>query len=541
VKKQRFKKKYVVLNAMKKIGFIVGILLLIFASCRKRERDINWDVDMAYPLAHGSLGIENILPDSLLQVNSDSSISIRFETALLSLSIDSLASIPDTTLELAYALPLFIPITVAPGQQIINNPEENKLSIDGAELTEVVVKSGKVNYRIESTIPGDIIYTYTIPSAKDANGLVFSKTLTIPKATSSANSLITGSFDLDNYKVDLTGLNGNKTNTLLTTVTAKLSPTNDGSITVSNTDTLYISNTLSDVKIESALGYFGQHDFQIGPASTYLSFFKKIVSGSINITDLIASIKIENGVGVDAFLKINSLTSRHDAEAPIALQHDLIGQNNVLNRAYKIADEVYPSSLLFNLNAANSNLETMLESLPDSVGYDAQVTINPLGNVAAFNDFVYANSPLRVLLNVDMPLNAIANNLQLVDTLELDIADSSPLNDLKLFIDLENGFPMSATVQLFILDGNNMPVGTLLVPGIIPSATLNSTNTVQQTAYSAHTLTLLPKDLENLQRYKKLALQLTFDSPQNNHIYIYDYNRLKFNVRAQSNIKISIR
>jgi hypothetical protein len=534
-------KIYVVLNRMKKNTLLLSFLLLVLFSCRKRERAIEWNVDMLYPLINGNLSIGNILPDSILHTNADSSLSIRFETTLLSLSIDSLAAIPDTTFELAYALPLFIPITVVPGQQIINNPEENKLSIDGAELTEVIVKSGNVNYRIESTIPGDIIYTYTIPSAKDANGIVFSKQIAIPKSNGSVNSIVTGSFSLANYIIDLRGLNGNKTNTLLTTVNAKLSPTNLGNITVSNIDTLLISNTISEVKIEKAEGYFGQHDFQIGPETTYIDYFNRITAGSINIDELNASLTLENGIGVDAFLRINSLFSKRQNESPVVLQHSMIGTNHVMNRGYKMGNSVVPTQLQFNLNSSNSNLKNLLTSFPDSLGYDAFVQINPLGNISSFNDFVYAANPLRLLLNVDMPLNVVANQLTLVDTLLLDINDESALNDLALFIDIENGFPMNASIQLTILDGNNMTVSNILVPGVIPSGSIGSNNRVSDPSKTYHEIKLLPKDLENIQRYKKLKLQVVFNSPQSNHLYIYDYYQLKYFIRAQSNVKISIR
>lgn len=526
---------------MKKAILFLTLTTFIFNSCKKRENSIDWNVDMMYPLIYGELSMNSILPDTLLHSNPDSSLSIRFETTLLSLSIDSIAAIPDTTLGFAYALPLFIPITVVPGQQIINNPEENKLSIDGAELTEVVVKNGNVNYRIESTIPGDIIYTYTIPSAKDINGQVFSRTINIPKSNGTINTVVSGSFSLANYTINLKGLNGNKTNTLLTTVNAKLSPTNAGNITVSNQDTLYISNTISSVKIEKAEGYFGQHDFQIGPETSYIDYFKKIVSGTINIDQLNAQLIIENGIGVDAFLKVNSLFSKKQNNAPVALQHSLIGANHVMNRAYKMGNSVVPTQLSFNLNSSNSNLKNLLTSFPDSLGYNAQVKINPLGNIAAFNDFVYASNPLRLLLNVDMPLNVIANQLKLVDTLLLDINDESALNDLTLYIDIQNGFPMNATIQLSILDGNNMMVGNILVPGTIPTGTMGMNNRVTEPSKSYHQVKLLPKDLENIQRYKKLRLQVIFNSPQNNHLFLYDYYKLKYNIRAQSNIKVSIK
>jgi hypothetical protein len=530
-------------NAMKKNSLLLLLLLLMIGlgQCRKRDKDIRWNVDMVFPLAYGELDIYDLLADSLLHVNADESIHLRFETDLLALSLDSLAGMVDTTFEFTYVLPFNLPITLQPGQQIVNNPETNLLNLDGAELRQIVVHKGTVNYRIESTIQGEIRYAYQIPSAKDAQGNIFSKLVVIPKAVNGQKGVYEGSFLLDGYTFDLTGPNQNATNTILTGMLIQLSDNNEGSVTVSNLDTLYIANTLADIQIEKGWGYFGQHNYSLGPESAYFSFFNRLVSGGFKLDQLVAQLTLENGIGVDAFLKVNGLFVRKGLALPVLLQHELIGSQQILNRAYRIGDEVYAQQLTYTLDENTSNIKEMIELMPDSVGYAVEVVVNPLGNVSVFNDFAYRQHPLRLRLAVDMPLNVRAEQLTLVDTLTLEIDNDNPLNDLTLYIDIRNGFSMSANVKLAVLDMQNVVVNEILTPGVIPAGSLDANGRVNNPSNSQHVVKVQPNDMESLQQFKKVRLEVIFDSPQSNHVHIYEDYKLSYTIRARSSVKISVR
>ena len=131
---------------------------------------IRWNIEGLAPLAFGELSIYDILSDSLLLSEMDSSVSLNLDLNLFRLDLDSLVAIPDTSLLDTFALPFPFPITASPGQVFINEPEDNTINIGGAELTYVEVKSGSIEYTLKSTIQGKIIYEYQIPSAIDANG-----------------------------------------------------------------------------------------------------------------------------------------------------------------------------------------------------------------------------------------------------------------------------------------------------------------------------------------------------------------------------------
>lgn len=65
-------------------------------SCKRDIENASWDVGVLVPLMKSSLTIDNILPDSLLDTNSDSSLSLVYSSTFYEANVDSLFQYPDT-------------------------------------------------------------------------------------------------------------------------------------------------------------------------------------------------------------------------------------------------------------------------------------------------------------------------------------------------------------------------------------------------------------------------------------------------------------
>ena len=61
-------------------------------SCKKREDTIRWNIDGIAPVVYGELSIYDILPDSVLTSDMDSSVSMNLGLNLFRLDLDSLVS-----------------------------------------------------------------------------------------------------------------------------------------------------------------------------------------------------------------------------------------------------------------------------------------------------------------------------------------------------------------------------------------------------------------------------------------------------------------
>jgi len=136
------------LNRNKLIAFVV--ILTIFG-CRKDFERPDWDVDLLAPLVKTTLNLNNLLPDSVIQSNPDSSLKIVYQTDVLTLEIDSFLDIPDTTVSDFFSLPL---ATIAnPGVFFFSDANEIMLNVgNSVELTNAIAESGF----IETTIFNEI-------------------------------------------------------------------------------------------------------------------------------------------------------------------------------------------------------------------------------------------------------------------------------------------------------------------------------------------------------------------------------------------------
>ncbi|MFN6039642.1 MAG: hypothetical protein ACK452_14325, partial [Bacteroidota bacterium] len=141
--------------------FLVCVLTILFCSCRKDDGPW-WDASFSGPIARTSLNIQNVFPDSMIINNPDSSLRLVFDETIFDLKIDSLFSIPDTTLDTMYVSPLG-GYSFQPGDQIFVSPAgENYLNINGVQLKQLILKSGKIKMELISSITEPIVFKYDI-------------------------------------------------------------------------------------------------------------------------------------------------------------------------------------------------------------------------------------------------------------------------------------------------------------------------------------------------------------------------------------------
>jgi len=526
---------------MIRVLLLISLSFLLFSSCQKERDKLLWDTQWTAPIAYGSLSLQNLIGDSLFISNPDSSLVLKYETELFKFDVSELVDLKDTTFLDTFALPFFNPVDFNPNQVFISQPENNEIVIDGAELISILIKSGTISYTLESTIQGNVIYTYQIPTATDANGNIFSKDVHVSAASASSRSFKSGSFSLDGYTLDMTGPSGTQTNRIATNINVKVNPNNGGPVSVSNQDTIFIKNTMGNISIQTAQGYFGMHTINSDVSTSPLNLFGALVSGGFDIQDLEVNFKIENGIGVDAIVSIAQIFGKNDL-TQIDLTHTVIGVDNSIDRAYHAGGSIIPSEFSVLMNQSNSNIIDLVEMMPDSLGYEIDVIVNPLANISGYGDFIDADHPLRVLLDATMPFGFIANELTLVDTIDIAINDTLGLNNLELVLEVNNGYPLDASIDLAILDVNDMVVGHLFFPGEIPAGEVDPvSNKVSQITQSFNKITITSKNLETLKMNKKLILKVVFDSPNGfTQLPIYDYYKIDYSIKGTANVELEL-
>ncbi len=528
---------------MKKLILSFFLIGLLISSCRKDLENPSWDTQLLAPLVNASLDINNILPDSILQANADSSMKIVYNSDIYNLSMDTLFQIPDTIIKNGYNIPLST--TLTPGQTVINNAiTETTYQIQDAQLRTTTIKSGFVNYKIKSKIHEVTDFVYSIPCAKK-NGIPFSINVSVPAAVGSTPGVYNQTFDLSGYVLDLTGIANNKINTIYTSLTASISPLGQ-SVALVPSDSLIIENKFYDVIPYYAKGYFGNNTVNIGPSTSEFSLFSRITDGTIQLEDVNFSISLENPIGLDARIFINGISSINSRTGnTIQLSNSIIGSPININRAAESGGVIYPTYANYPLTVSNSNIKPMIENLPDKFGYSMQIITNPLGNISGSNDFIYIDRLLKAKLNMEIPLSLVANNLTLTDTLDFNISsnnDNQNIHSGTITLFANNGFPFDATLQVYTLNENNVITDSLFgYANTIDEAPINSSLRATGKKLTKIAIPIAEDKMNLLYTTKKVILKAKFNtSAQPQYIKIYSDYQLDVKLVGDFNYTVQL-
>jgi hypothetical protein len=82
----------------------LAAFILIFHSCRREDARPSWETEILTPLLKGTLSINEIVSDTLMQANADSSLKLVYQNHLYDFTVDTLFNFFDTSVTKSYKL-----------------------------------------------------------------------------------------------------------------------------------------------------------------------------------------------------------------------------------------------------------------------------------------------------------------------------------------------------------------------------------------------------------------------------------------------------
>ncbi|HRN35756.1 MAG TPA: hypothetical protein PLL18_02455 [Flavobacteriales bacterium] len=517
------------------------LLAVLGQACRKDRPQPQWDVDALVPLVKVSLSINDLVPDSLLSADSMGNVSLLYSTELFTLSLDTVLTAPDTSFRYTYALPFPGPVQFPPGTTFNTNDDVSQFDLAPLELTSLIVRSGQLDVVITNMMNGHIIGNVSLPGAS-LDGAPFQVEMPLPPGSPSNPSTTSASRPLDGYSFDLRGPGLNAVNSLATHLSYANSP--DGStISITNQDSLLATVSYHGIIPQYASGSFGTRSLSIDPSTAELDLFRNI-SGTIDLAQVDARLKVRNGIGVDARANLLYLRSRNTSTGnEIALNAPITNGPLNIDRAIDLGHSFQAASNTFHLGQGNSNIDQFLENLPDKIDYALDVTINPLGNISNGHDFLYHDSKLNATLEVEIPLRLIATNLVLGKTLDVDLPGSEDAHAWRsgtLHLFATNGFPLSAEVQLAVAGPNGQVISLLGPGGTVAPAQLGPGNTVVAPSASRVDFRISADQMNMIHHYGKLQATVVFNTAdQGQHTQILESYRMDLQITLAANYMVN--
>lgn len=520
-------------------------ILTFFFSCEQEASHPQWDINILGPVLNASLGINELVADSVITTNDSGRVKLVFESDYNGLNTDSVYQLPDTVLTNSVPDSLItsctlcaIPVnpgTVIPVGAVIKKPYIT-IGATGTALRRAVIQRGKLRFTFKNYLNGRIAFSYDLPKAI-VNGTSIQFRDTIDPGTPSQPGTVTKEIDVAGANLDLTGPNGTQFSVLYYNLTA----TNIGTAPVS----VYINQVDFDIEtqligIEPAYvcGYLGQKLFELNDSIrlTDRPFFEH---GSLQLDSATLAIDLQNNIGMDLSAVLRSLIGYNSVsgQSVSLIAPGILNQSLNLSRARETgnpAAPVSPTQLHYVLDNSNSNLPSVLQNLPDRFLTELSVNANPLGNISGYNDFIYKNRLLNIHSRLSIPMRFSMDHLVLTDTQELSIerlTNLEPVGPMTFTLVAENGFPIDFNLELIPLDASGQRVDTLLSPDYIPAAPILNGVVISPTI----TRIKIPIDTnrkEKILNATSMVIRATFNTDQPGMIDLYESYRLKLKLIA---------
>ncbi|MCC6701130.1 MAG: hypothetical protein IT221_06385 [Fluviicola sp.] len=497
---------------MKNYSAFILLLLVALSSC-KREKAF-WTSDWQVPLINDSLTLSNLVEDSILTMTS-SSYELDFNKTVFELRLSDFVSIPDTTVYHSYALGL-ASFNVPAGASFVNDVQEHEIEMGDIQLKKIRIKEGGILLTVKNPIAAKMFFTVQIPGATK-NGLLLSKSLETPAGTL-ANPYVTSTFvDLAGYDLDLRGENLNSYNKIQTKLQVMTDPTGPA-VTVTNQDSLRFVADMNNIKLDYARGYFGNTFYSDTIVET-IEALNAIQSGLLDFDAATLGLEIENGLKVAGKFNIISLKSTNAEGNTVTLNHPMIDNWTNLSAAVGTESNLSPSTTSLNFNGSNSNLEQLLENHGGTNEIAYQIQLNPWGNTSGGWDEVFDAHPLKVNLAANMPLNIGMSDLIVQDTFDFSLKQNTEKTHVKsgtIWLNCTNAFPLQGMLTLYLLDENNVTLGSITASDEVLSSEYGSVvNGIKQKSSSVQFV--VPESLVSQLDYtKKMVVKLKLNTPDGN-------------------------
>ncbi len=430
-----------------------------------------------------------------------------------------------------------------PAQNIIEQYLDFNLRRLSVQLKYAKIKSGKIYLKLISTIDDTLRFKYDLPGAT-LNGVGFKIQKDLPPGTSTKPSAIYEEYDFAGYDLELSGKNRDTFNATPNSIIVSIDSTGIQK-TFSKADNIVVEIGFKDLKPSYARGYLGQDTFDFGPSSVDLDFLKEL-NGMVNFEDVSMNVQLINNIGTDGAFKVQNISSLNTKlNQKINLSSSVFDQPVSIIRASDKFNSppITPSATKIKIDRSNSNINSCINILPDKLDYSIQLITNPLGNSSNFNDFIYDGKLLNIDFNLDVPLYLSAENLTLEETQDFNTGsfDLANVIDGKLYLSVDNGFPLDASVQIIFQDESGQSVLEYFkIEGKIIAAEINPLGKVDSKKNSLLSIPIANSQVLDLKKANKVKIKARFDTkPSQQSVKIMDQYSMDMILSADFNYKVN--
>jgi len=442
---------------MKKIltFFILSFIILVTNSCIKDQlgfdkiRTSPWEAKWAFPLVNTSMSLDEILNDTLgfIHEGEDGLLSLVYvNDSMVSIDAKDLISIPDQDIEstedfILPDLPPGEPITIPVTFNFPFETEKEDQRIDsiffseGNYIFEIITDLNKNEASVDVLVP-------SLVSISNHEALSF--TIDLSNGDGGEVNWETD-LDLSSYILIFDEALPNELK-----IECEFNIVSDDN--PNNSPYFFnVNSQFSNLQFEYLFGYFARYDVELHDTIS-LDIYKLNQEGSFQFGP--GSVNFDfttyNSYGLPINLELTEARAFHgDDETFVDIY--LFGDNtpNIFEINYPDYSQI-GEIVTTTTSGENSNIHEALNISPNKIFIEVLGTLNPEENPSIPN-FVLGNSQFNTDIALELELFGSASGFRIADTLDFSV-DLGDLNSLDLIFDIENGFPIEASIWLHLID-----------------------------------------------------------------------------------------
>ncbi|MEX2597467.1 MAG: hypothetical protein WEC59_11110 [Salibacteraceae bacterium] len=338
---------------------------------------------------------------------------------------------------------------VFPAQDVVSLKDTTgMINVQDLRLTKATAKTGIIRVTVVSTIQDSMNFTYFVPGGKK-EGIPLRRTEVVPPNSPETEF----EFNVDGYIFDLTGSPKiNLYNAFYSELTGRIDSTGE-LVNLSLNDSIMVKVELIDFIPQYIEGYLGKTSVSFGPQQVSFELFKGVSGGMFDFEEVNVSIGVENGTGVPFSLDVNTFNAINTkTNNSLDLDMSSLTMPFSIDAASSLGS---PSQQEWTLSKSNSNINEVLNVLPNKAEVAFNITSNPDENNGNLSQFAADTNTLSAFADIEIPLSMIAEDLVVKDTIQFDVRKIENPEGImagEFYIICDNQFPFQASLEMIFID-----------------------------------------------------------------------------------------
>jgi hypothetical protein len=502
-----------------------------------RLAEFRWSPELAIPLIYGKLTLDNLLTTEdieSLETDADGLYFLVYEDTLESRTIGDLLSFNNIFYNASFPVIAGIipPLTT---ENLVQSQGILEFNQDPEEITYLQTSEGVFNYWMSTTLNQKVDVTIHFPDI-----LINGQEMIIEQSIGGSTPNTSGSLDLNETQFDLSNTQKGY-NQFRYRIDAVLE-NGDNAMTIQSGELLSISMSFAGIEYLYAEGFLGVQSLdvaedivEIGP---YGDFFNE-ADIQLNDAEITLTLVNEFGVPVSAdFERFHALYEGGEVPLLTTPPSPIVVAAPTSNGGIALTQVTID-------NAAEA-----FNNKADKIQYKLTGFSNPSGE--RINNFIAADHKISVVLDARVPLFGSANNIDLSDTLEIDLnlgEEDVEVERALIYINIDNGFPLQGELQMYFTDNNFVVLDSAFTSASqkqLPAARVDNNGNITQPGLYNEVIEVTDQKLRRVENASHMIIKASLSTTRNPdgsfpHVKIKSDYGLDINARIQAKIKATLR